>query len=152
MKANHNISAASAAALSTVSNGSKILKWKQITTLSTRCKTHTYCFQWFKDTKMKANHNEKMQLWLTARTVSNGSKILKWKQITTYLLTFKLVINCFQWFKDTKMKANHNLRVAALMAFNTVSNGSKILKWKQITTKPKFLINLIILFPMVQRY
>ena len=39
-----------------------------------------------------------------------------------------LVISCFQWFKDTKMKANHNYvnfrpdRVAA------VSNGSKILK------------------------
>ena len=39
-----------------------------------------------------------------------------------------LVISCFQWFKDTKMKANHN---AGLNTFNyeqAVSNGSKILK------------------------
>ena len=35
------------------------------------------CFQWFKDTKMKANHNESLfddEWWFT---VSNGSKILK---------------------------------------------------------------------------
>ena len=41
------------------------------------------CFQWFKDTKMKANHN-----------------MLKAANIKIY--------GCFQWFKDTKMKANHN--------------------------------------------
>ena len=40
------------------------------------------CFQWFKDTKMKANHNEYKK--------RKGQK------------------GCFQWFKDTKMKANHN--------------------------------------------
>ena len=37
-----------------------------------------------------------------------------------------LVISCFQWFKDTKMKANHN------------DNGNEAL--------------IIELFPMVQRY
>ena len=41
------------------------------------------CFQWFKDTKMKANHNF-MPTHDTRETC------------------------CFQWFKDTKMKANHN--------------------------------------------
>ena len=35
------------------------------------------CFQWFKDTKMKANHNEKGELCLHIQAVSNGSKILK---------------------------------------------------------------------------
>ena len=39
-----------------------------------------------------------------------------------------LVISCFQWFKDTKMKANHNeLEEGAKMSI-AVSNGSKILK------------------------
>ena len=37
-----------------------------------------------------------------------------------------LVISCFQWFKDTKMKANHNVI--------TIEGG------------------VITLFPMVQRY
>ena len=37
-------------------------------------------------------------------------------------------LSCFQWFKDTKMKANHNLRVMLVRPMNAVSNGSKILK------------------------
>ena len=37
-------------------------------------------------------------------------------------------IGCFQWFKDTKMKANHNVLLVSLMEFIAVSNGSKILK------------------------
>ena len=61
------------------------------------------CFQWFKDTKMKANHNP-----VPVRISTNG--------------------NCFQWFKDTKMKANHNGRLLPSHAPGTVSNGSKILK------------------------
>ena len=39
-----------------------------------------------------------------------------------------LVISCFQWFKDTKMKANHNAAVSAKIVSRAVSNGSKILK------------------------
>ena len=35
---------------------------------------------------------------------------------------------CFQWFKDTKMKANHNLKVSKPFKNWAVSNGSKILK------------------------
>ena len=39
-----------------------------------------------------------------------------------------LVISCFQWFKDTKMKANHNKARYGLYHLLAVSNGSKILK------------------------
>ncbi len=39
-----------------------------------------------------------------------------------------LVISCFQWFKDTKMKANHNKNIRSEKDFSAVSNGSKILK------------------------
>ena len=39
-----------------------------------------------------------------------------------------LVISCFQWFKDTKMKANHNNDGRAKENLLAVSNGSKILK------------------------
>ena len=35
---------------------------------------------------------------------------------------------CFLWFKDTKMKANHNLYDYWEMMRKTVSCGSKILK------------------------
>ena len=39
-----------------------------------------------------------------------------------------LVISCFQWFKDTKMKANHNKVFDMGYNIVAVSNGSKILK------------------------
>ena len=39
-----------------------------------------------------------------------------------------LVISCFQWFKDTKMKANHNNCLDGDKPTWAVSNGSKILK------------------------
>ena len=39
-----------------------------------------------------------------------------------------LVISCFQWFKDTKMKANHNQMGNEARGAYAVSNGSKILK------------------------
>ena len=39
-----------------------------------------------------------------------------------------LVISCFQWFKDTKMKANHNEICKIVTEKVAVSNGSKILK------------------------
>ena len=35
------------------------------------------CFQWFKDTKMKANHNKMRYFYKDKEAVSNGSKILK---------------------------------------------------------------------------
>ena len=34
------------------------------------------CFQWFKDTNLKANHNNVPQVELRRTVVSNGSKIL----------------------------------------------------------------------------
>lgn len=43
-----------------------------------------------------------------------------------------LVISCFQWFKDTKMKANHNGRRTEIRAVRAVSNGSKIQKLAHI--------------------
>ena len=34
---------------------------------------------------------------------------------------------CFQWFKDTNLKANHNIPQAGTGGQEVVSNGSKIL-------------------------
>ena len=152
MKANHNRYRKGYLHHHAVSNGSKILKWKQITTHRNSNVRHSSCFQWIKDTKMKANHNIRPHNLPQTKAVSNGSKILKWKQITTERLLDLLGYRCFQWIKDTKMKANHNKSDRITFAFGAVSNGSKILKWKQITTIPKDEIYSMRLFPMDQRY
>ena len=42
-------------------------------------------------------------------------------------ITSKWKVSCFQWFKDTNLKANHNLFGSVCLQYIAVSNGSKIL-------------------------
>ena len=135
-----------------VSNGSKILIWKQITTHKLLHFPRSRCFQWFKDTNLKANHNAQSAQRQDSSVVSNGSKILIWKQITTAGGQYKIWKCCFQWFKDTNLKANHNGLFLHPRFLPVVSNGSKILIWKQITTRCGWVWTRALLFPMVQRY
>ena len=152
LKANHNNVTVEIPPVLVVSNGSKILIWKQITTYEEAEDLSTCCFQWFKDTNLKANHNTVLLLSSFPRVVSNGSKILIWKQITTGASPGYLNKSCFQWFKDTNLKANHNSSETVVFSSVVVSNGSKILIWKQITTRPHESTGNNRLFPMVQRY
>ena len=152
LKANHNSYEYCSEWQYIVSNGSKILIWKQITTRCWLRPCVGNCFQWFKDTNLKANHNVDEDGSKYGVIVSNGSKILIWKQITTSSWRTRYQDNCFQWFKDTNLKANHNELDFFVFAIEIVSNGSKILIWKQITTKILRPSNQLRLFPMVQRY
>ena len=38
-----------------------------------------------------------------------------------------ITLGCFQWFKDTNLKANHNLAIHCAILISAVFNGSKIL-------------------------
>ena len=134
LKANHNTNVWILFRLKAVFNGSKILIWKQITTSSNEGKGVLCCFQWFKDTNLKANHNTVTTAMESFPAVFNGSKILIWKQITTQHINPHVGFSCFQWFKDTNLKANHNADSQTNSRFYAVFNGSKILIWKQITT------------------
>ena len=42
-------------------------------------------------------------------------------------ITSKWKVRCFQWFKDTNLKANHNYIPISCITRKAVSNGSKIL-------------------------
>ena len=57
LKANHNPSWYLYPQRCAVFNGSKILIWKQITTIPRIRTILSSCIQWFKDTNLKANHN-----------------------------------------------------------------------------------------------
>ena len=127
LKANHNLIRFRSMMSPVVSNGSKILIWKQITTHRSQPYRWKRCFQWFKDTNLKANHNDVRCTGRWDVVVSNGSKILIWKQITTYSGNIRPSVRCFQWFKDTNLKANHNKVAFLLSPPIVVSNGSKIL-------------------------
>ena len=161
-----------------VSNGSKVQIWKQITTVGEYGSNFGRCFQWFKGTNLKANHNQDISTYRTGYVVSNGSKVQIWKQITTDVLKgvgsfllFPMVqrykfesksqpllagylafAGCFQWFKGTNLKANHNKGFDIMQEKLVVSNGSKVQIWKQITTQNQQVFFDSELFPMVQRY
>ena len=47
-------------------------------------------------------------MYAVSKVVFNGSKILIRKQITTTAEDTPVILRCFQWFKDTNSKANHN--------------------------------------------
>ena len=68
---------------SAVSSYAKLLKWKQITTSSTANLVFPGCKFLCKVTKMKANHNEIVEINIPKVAVSSYAKLLKWKQITT---------------------------------------------------------------------
>ena len=92
------------------------------------------CIQWLKDTNLKANHNTFIFHNIIILAVFNGSKILIWKQITTWYNMLYAYCGCIQWLKDTNLKANHNFVFCVCCLLSAVFNGSKILIWKQITT------------------
>ena len=152
LRANHNRLWQSRDCWSIVFNGSKILIWEQITTKPYLLIDRYYCFQWFKDTNLRANHNGVQRFYQLRRIVFNGSKILIWEQITTIYQSHRLVYYCFQWFKDTNLRANHNFGLPVKRVYKIVFNGSKILIWEQITTIASAVFPPARLFSMVQRY
>ena len=121
LKANHNRIFSLIKSTSAVFNGSKILIWKQITTCEGYSDELLCCIQWFKDTNLKANHNADYTMGYLPRAVFNGSKILIWKQITTYLMKISIFLSCIQWFKDTNLKANHNVLFLLLLIIELYS-------------------------------
>ena len=105
LKANHNVEHVVNVALIVVVYGTKILIWKQITTVNVdECYPFSCCI-WYKDTNLKANHNcvccEHGQGWV----VVYGTKILIWKQITTTIGKHISCFCCCIWYKDTNLKA-----------------------------------------------
>ena len=92
--------------------------------------------------------------------VASTTKIQKWKQITTWFVPLSCLSRllpvrqryknesksqlknvyihrfccCCQYDKDTKMKANHNIKPVSEFNGIVVASTTKIQKWKQITT------------------
>ena len=151
MKANHNRSVGRTQDLDVVSSTTKIVKWKQITTENNIFLSEKGCFQYDKDSKMKANHNCLSSTFYVPLVVSSTTKIVKWKQITTNVKQKIDMCSCFQYDKDSKMKANHNYIYWSCHEWLVVSSTTKIVKWKQITTGDDISMGNFRLFPVRQR-
>ena len=66
------------------------------------------CFQWFKDTNLKVNHNSKT---LYSPIIMLFPMVQRYKfesKSQPFFSGQRKMYRCFQWFKDTNLKVNHN--------------------------------------------
>ena len=148
LKTNHNIWKVTTGWILAVSYITKLLNWKQITTKSVSYLVHICCFLYNKVTKLKTNHNLCINNWCSVCAVSYITKLLNWKQITTYFNQFGQNEGCFLYNKVTKLKTNHNLCIIMYKIISAVSYITKLLNWKQITTGFRVRVFRSLLFPI----
>ena len=117
-----------------VSYITKLLNWKQITTIILKINITDSCFLYNKVTKLKTNHNNTSYGNHVSLAVSYITKLLNWKQITTDIACFSNKKSCFLYNKVTKLKTNHNNTSYGNHVSLAVSYITKLLNWKQITT------------------
>ena len=84
------------------------------------------CFQWFKDTNLKVNHNPDSEP-IHDKQLFPMVQRYKFESKSQHFLAFSaFACCCFQWFKDTNLKVNHNPSNSLFCSLWVVSNGSKI--------------------------
>ena len=133
-----------------------------------------YC----KSTSFQANHNHCRSWALSARVVCDTAKVRVFKQITTALFAvFGLMMlfailqkyefssksqqfflvgrqgyRCLRYCKSTSFQANHNLFRILNFGICVVCDTAKVRVFKQITTAPQTILNIMWLFAILQKY
>ena len=87
---------------------------------------HPGCFQWFKGTNLKANHNSEEATCLTIQLFPMVQRYKFESKSQPSSLNVVMRPSCFQWFKGTNLKANHNVMYINYLRGIVVSNGSKV--------------------------
>ena len=119
------------------------------------------CFRYHKGTDFQANHNSVSKMLVRMLVVLDTTKVLIFKQITTVCCVKCSVFRCFRYHKGTDFQANHNTFPSAdfdalgcfryhkgtdfqanhnalsplLICVLVVLDTTKVLIFKQITTK-----------------
>ena len=127
LKAIHNFAYAFVLSQMIVADMSKILFWKQFTTLP-----HTLLI-----------HNQLLLICQRYYSESNSQPII-------YIFT--IFYDCCWYVKDTILKAIHNLIGIFQNFMGIVADMSKILFWKQFTTSFRTWVLKLLLLLICQRY
>ena len=110
------------------------------------------CCNQYKDTNLKAIHNNtpgKTYNWVV---VAISTKIQIWKQFTTYGLSYDFGEPLLQSVQRYKFESNSQLLSANNQRIIVVAISTKIQIWKQFTTQEKELKCITLLLQSVQRY
>ena len=139
LKAIHNKAVIAEKDAEVVLSDTKIQIWKQFTTYP-EGKARAYCcIIWYKDTNLKAIHNTVPHGSTMRRVVLSDTKIQIWKQFTTVIDKAFLADSCIIWYKDTNLKAIHNVCNTQVHKVQVVLSDTKIQIWKQFTTPQQVL-------------
>ena len=92
-----------------VLSDTKIQIWKQFTTERQADRRPRRCIIRYKDTNLKAIHNCSSAAKALGIVVLSDTKIQIWKQVTTSKQVTVLPMRCIIRYKDTNLKAIHNL-------------------------------------------
>ena len=113
------------------------------------------CIIRYKDTNLKAIHNDSQQAVKGLMVVLSDTKIQIWKQFTTQSTCEINLLSCIIRYKDTNLKAIHNTakcrahRLALYYPIQRYKFESKIQIWKQFTT---FSFAYYFVFSCIIRY
>ena len=157
---------------------SKIQIWEQFTTIPSLQDPAYGCCQYFKDTNLRAIHNNFLGSAADKAGVVSISKIQIWEQFTTLAKQqmkqdkvlsvfqrykfesnsqrrngrYRDFLRCCQYFKDTNLRAIHNTPPLYVPAFLGVVSISKIQIWEQFTTRREQAMSVIEVLSVFQRY
>ena len=136
------------------------------------------CCDQYKDTNLKAIHNPRALICLSTPVVAISTKIQIWKQFTTqrwsrssassllrsvqrykfesnsqpFFLQMRNFDSCCDQYKDTNLKAIHNVPAVFPTGLHVVAISTKIQIWKQFTTIQQKAPPRAGLLRSVQRY
>ena len=133
-QANHNQERVFYGMRITVVDTTKVVVFKQITTLTATTNPAGHCCWYYKGSSFQANHNYAVWLGRAAWTVVDTTKVVVFKQITTSGVVDILAWDCCWYYKGSSFQANHNVWTHHKIQTFTVVDTTKVVVFKQITT------------------
>ena len=107
-----------------------------------------YC----KSTSFQANHNVKPRLWFIFRLFAILQKY-EFSSKSQRLNKLYIAPNgCLRYCKSTSFQANHNVKHYQPSRQIVVCDTAKVRVFKQITTRSVLIMNIILLFAILQKY
>ena len=134
LKAIHNSCPRSSRPTTVVLSDTKIQIWKQFTTGTPGLSPAPRCIIWYKDTNLKAIHNEIQKKYADVNVVLSDTKIQIWKQFTTRLVKLGFQPPLYYLIQRYKFESNSQHPWAQRFPEAVVLSDTKIQIWKQFTT------------------
>ncbi len=110
------------------------------------------CIIWYKDTNLKAIHNNALPRNITDWVVLSDTKIQIWKQFTTFSVLEPFFPQLYYLIQRYKFESNSQRLPHLFPQLHVVLSDTKIQIWKQFTTDAETGKYYEKLYYLIQRY